>query len=107
MLVEPSAYRTNVELSLHESRQTIQDYFSTAGQRRRGINNTHGTQAGDPAAAAETIVNTILSEHPPFRLLLGKSAVDRAEQELKEQLAELQQWRSVSIAADGPPNEYK
>ena len=101
MLAEPSAFRTDFELGLTESRNIIDDYTATAGQRRRVISNIHGTQPGDPAAAAETIINTVLCDDPPFRLLLGKSAVERAEQELQEQLAELEKWRSVSITADG------
>jgi NAD(P)-dependent dehydrogenase (short-subunit alcohol dehydrogenase family) len=101
MLVEPSAFRTDFELGLNESKTTIADYADTAGLRRRSHSNIHRTQHGDPAVAAETIINTVLSDDPPFRLLLGKSAVERAERELQEQLDELVKWRSVSIAADG------
>jgi NAD(P)-dependent dehydrogenase (short-subunit alcohol dehydrogenase family) len=103
MLVEPGAFRTDFSgRSLHQSARPIADYASTAGIRRKENSNVHGTQAGDPARAAQVIINAIHSDKPPFRLVLGREASRRLEAELTGQLQELQAWREAANAADYP-----
>ena len=46
------------------------------------------------------IVETILREDAPFRLLLGSDAVSAARQTLTKRLNELEQWEAVSKQTD-------
>jgi NAD(P)-dependent dehydrogenase (short-subunit alcohol dehydrogenase family) len=78
MVVEPGAFRTDFSgRSLTQSVSAIEDYRDTAGRRRKEHDDTHGTQEGDPAAAARVLVETVRADDVPFMLLLGPDAVER------------------------------
>lgn len=101
MVVEPGAFRTNFAgRSLTQSPTAIDDYASTAGQRRIGKDLSHGTQPGDPDKGAEQMISAIENEHPPFRLLLGSDAVAFAEKTLAHRQEEYAQWREFSRCSD-------
>jgi hypothetical protein len=69
--------------------------------QRRTVPNSAGP-AGDPARAAEIIVNTVKRDNPPSHLLLGMTAVEMALDYSKRQLAEATAWENVSRSADYP-----
>lgn len=101
MVVEPGAFRTDFSgRSLTQAAAAISDYAETSGRRRIEHDHTHGTQPGDPSKGAEQIIRAIETEHPPFRLLLGSDAVELAETVLREQMAELDHWRTFSQQSD-------
>jgi len=102
-VVEPGGFRTDFAgRSLQQSRQAISDYADTAGKRRKENITTHGNQPGDPARAAQAIITAVLSDNPPFRLVLGRGAVQRIRSELEDQRRELDLWEETSNAADFP-----
>src|SRR5450756_2182158 len=69
LIVEPGPFRTDwAGRSLLESKIVIDDYASTAGERRRQTHERSGRQQGDPARAAEAIIEAISSENPPLHL---------------------------------------
>ena len=77
MIVEPGAFRTDFSgRSLQQSAEAIADYAETAGRRRKEHDTTDGTQPGDPAKAAEVIIEAALSSKPAGLLLLGQDALD-------------------------------
>ncbi len=101
MVVEPGAFRTEFAgRSLTESKVVIHDYDDTAGKRRLGRDHTHGTQPGDPAKAAELIIEAITSPEPPTHLLLGTDAVRFAQKVLSRRLDECNQWADFSARSD-------
>jgi NAD(P)-dependent dehydrogenase (short-subunit alcohol dehydrogenase family) len=103
LLVEPGPFRTDwAGRSADEAPRTIPDYDATAGARTQMIRGYSGQQPGDPKRAAATIVQTLESDHPPLRLLLGKMALDAAAAKLTAMKAEFDGWAAVSIAADYP-----
>ena len=102
-VVEPGGFRTDFAgRSLHQSARMIEAYAPTAGLRRRENITTHGRQPGDPVRAAEAIITAVTAENPPFRLILGRSAVQRIRQELDRQVSEIGIWEAVSAGADYP-----
>ncbi|MGD9805058.1 MAG: oxidoreductase [Hyphomicrobiaceae bacterium] len=102
-VVEPGGFRTDFAgRSLQQSQQAISDYADTAGKRRKENITTHGNQPGDPARAAQAIITAVLSDNPPFRLVLGRGAVQRIRSELEDQRRELDLWEETSNAADFP-----
>jgi NAD(P)-dependent dehydrogenase (short-subunit alcohol dehydrogenase family) len=75
-VVEPGAFRTDFAgRSLVQSATAIDDYAATAGKRRKENDTMHGTQAGDPAKAANAIITAVESRQPPAFLLLGPDAL--------------------------------
>jgi NAD(P)-dependent dehydrogenase (short-subunit alcohol dehydrogenase family) len=103
MLVEPSGFRTDwAGRSANESKITIDDYAKTAGAGRRGVRAMSGKQRGDPARAAQAILDAVSSSKPPHRLLLGNDAYDGAMAKLDELKKDFAPWEAVARGADFP-----
>jgi len=102
-IVEPGPFRTDwLGRSLQESKTVIEDYDSTAGERRRQGKKNNGKQVGDPVRGAEAIVKAVTSENPPLRLVLGKPALGLAEKKLEAVKKDLDTWRETTLGADFP-----
>ena len=52
--------------------------------------------------AGEAIIQVTQSENPPRHLVLGAFGIDAVTGKLKRSLAEIEQWRETSLAADFP-----
>lgn len=103
-IVEPAAFRTNWSgPSMRQSATTIDDYAATAGTRRTSTLATYGHQPGDPARAAQAIIDAVTAEQPTLRLLLGKAAYDIATAKLDSLKTTFDSWREVTLSADFPP----
>ncbi len=97
--VEPGAFRTDFSgRSLAQSSTVIADYAGTAGRRRKEHDTVHGTQAGDPAKAAQVLIAAVESAEPPAFLLLGQDALDTYRQVADAQLAEVRAWEKLSAS---------
>jgi NAD(P)-dependent dehydrogenase (short-subunit alcohol dehydrogenase family) len=100
-IVEPGPFRTEfLGGSLEKTASVLPDYEVTAGKTRAGAVQRHGTQPGDPARAADAIVQAVTSPDPPLHLLLGKFAYDRFNQKLDELRHEMDAWREVGLGTD-------
>ncbi|MGP1679135.1 MAG: oxidoreductase [Burkholderiales bacterium] len=103
LIVEPSAFRTNwAGASIKQSATRIDAYAATAGARRRQIESRSGNQAGDPARAAQAIIDAALSDAPPLRLLLGKAALNLARKKLDFMRNDFDTWEATTLGADFP-----
>jgi NAD(P)-dependent dehydrogenase (short-subunit alcohol dehydrogenase family) len=103
MVVEPGPFRTDFAgRSLQQSSGAIEAYAATAGLRRKEKSTEDGRQPGDPARAAHAIIAAIEADAPPFRLILGRSALQRIRAELDEQRREIDLWADTSLGADFP-----
>ncbi|MEI9999000.1 MAG: oxidoreductase [Verrucomicrobiota bacterium] len=99
--VEPGPFRTDfLGTSLATTGEQIADYAATAGQTRAAATTRHGAQPGDPALAADAIVQAVLSSNPPVHLPLGAFAFERANKKLDELRQEFASWRDVALATD-------
>jgi NAD(P)-dependent dehydrogenase (short-subunit alcohol dehydrogenase family) len=100
-IVEPGPFRTDfLGGSLAIARKTIADYDETAGRARAGATTRNGNQPGDPARAAQAIVNAVTSDHPPLHLLLGGFAYEQAAAKLDNLRNEFETWREVTLDTD-------
>jgi NAD(P)-dependent dehydrogenase (short-subunit alcohol dehydrogenase family) len=103
LIVEPGPFRTNwAGPSIKESATVIDAYDSTAGERRRQTAARSGNQAGDPVRAAQAIIDAALSDTPPLRLLLGKSALELARKKLDLMRHDFDTWEATTTGADFP-----
>jgi NAD(P)-dependent dehydrogenase (short-subunit alcohol dehydrogenase family) len=106
-IVEPGPFRTDwAGRSLLESRTVIEDYESTAGERRRQSRKNSGTQPGDPVRAAEAIIKIVASENPPLRLVLGKPGLGIVRKKLAAVTQELDAWEETTLGADFPESQH-
>ncbi len=103
MLVEPGPFRTDwAGRSLKQSPVFIEDYDATSGARRRQTSGYSGKQPGDPARAAEAVIEAVQSEHPPKHLVLGREGFEIVEGQLRSLLTEVDRWEATSRGADYP-----
>ncbi|SEB16596.1 oxidoreductase [Paraburkholderia sartisoli] len=106
LIVEPGPFRTNwAGPSIKESATRIADYDATAGERRKQTAARSGNQAGDPVRAAQAIIDAALSDRPPLRLLLGKTALDLARGKIDLLRGDFDAWEAATVGADFPENE--
>jgi NAD(P)-dependent dehydrogenase (short-subunit alcohol dehydrogenase family) len=98
-IVEPGAFRTDFNgRSLSVPEQQIDDYAETTGKFLEWLKQIDGKQPGDPEKAARAMIQAVESNEPPLRLASGEDAVNAIEQKLQSVKAELDEWRSVSLA---------
>ena len=101
MLIEPGGFRTDFAgRSRAQSARTIDDYEASVGANRRILRQHAGQEAGDPARAAQAILQLADMAEPPLRLLLGADALGYATRKLQQQLAEIDAWRPLSHSTD-------
>ncbi|APA89614.1 SDR family NAD(P)-dependent oxidoreductase (plasmid) [Paraburkholderia sprentiae WSM5005] len=100
-VVEPGGFRTNFAGgSLKWSEVESPIYTETVGKMRRHMSSYHGTQAGDPAKAADAIVRAVCADAPPLRLALGPDAVDVVRKKLSSVQNDLEAWLDVSSSTN-------
>ncbi|MFK4086918.1 oxidoreductase [Kribbella sp. NPDC020789] len=99
-IVEPGAFRTDWGGSSMTIAANHPDYDETVGAMNRFRVESDGKQAGDPAKAAQAILQVVAADNPPVRLLLGSDALTRAQQGADERAAETAAWAHLSTSTD-------
>lgn len=96
LIVEPGAFRTGLfRADAAYLSEAMPEYADTVGPTRDYVTSGHGTQAGDPAKAAQAILTALDAEEPPLRLVLGEDAIGNIRTRLGALGAELEQWEDV------------
>jgi NAD(P)-dependent dehydrogenase (short-subunit alcohol dehydrogenase family) len=101
-IVEPGAFRTEWGTTSMTAAPVKPDYEQTVGEANRHREATAASWPGDPARAAQIILDVVQSEQPPLRLLLGAGAVESARVASQRRAAEAEAWALVSASADFP-----
>jgi NAD(P)-dependent dehydrogenase (short-subunit alcohol dehydrogenase family) len=102
LIVEPGAFRTGFfGRSMATPAHRVSHYKLVDATLSYAAAND-GTQAGDPARAATTIVDTLDRDDPPQRLVLGAGACEIIETALRARLAEAGEQRELALAACFP-----
>jgi NAD(P)-dependent dehydrogenase (short-subunit alcohol dehydrogenase family) len=100
MVVEPSGFATDWAGSSMTVHDIPADYDTTIGAVHRQIRANSAGAAGDPARAAEIIVQAVKRHNPPSHLLVGVNAVEMALAYSRHQIDEATAWQTVSRSAD-------
>ncbi|WGD49091.1 oxidoreductase [Bradyrhizobium sp. CB1650] len=100
-IVEPAPFRTRF-LSNESAKwsRPMDDYDASVGQVRRTLRQIDGKQPGDPARAAQAIIEVVEAENPPLRLPLGQIALDHIRAMLDAEARELETWAHLSATTD-------
>lgn len=99
--VEPGAFRTDwAGRSMRRAPRAIPDYdgvFDPIRERRlQGV----GGQPGDPARAAEAILQVVEADEPPAHLLLGTDALRIVREGRAVVDRDFEAWRELSASTD-------
>jgi NAD(P)-dependent dehydrogenase (short-subunit alcohol dehydrogenase family) len=101
LIVEPGLFRTDFMGRSVSIASANPAYAGTSAAANRDfLLSVNGKQPGDPAAAVRIVLETLAAEKPPLRLLLGRSAIDRALNRIDAVREAIVAWRSVSESAE-------
>jgi NAD(P)-dependent dehydrogenase (short-subunit alcohol dehydrogenase family) len=100
MVVEPSGFRTDWAGSSMTIRDIPEAYAPTVGVMNNRVRQSTEGPAGDPARAAEILVQIAKRRHLPYHLPLGVNAIEGSIRLDEHLLAEDRTWSAVSRSAD-------
>lgn len=101
MLAEPGPFRTRFSgSSMRLSPVQIEDYQATVGAFQSILPHYSGTEPGDPAAAARIIVDVLRRPTLPFRLPLGRMALQIATGKSIQLNEQAEECRTLAPQAD-------
>jgi len=101
-IVEPGGFRTDFAGSSTTLEEGRPEYDSVVGATARMQRVYDKRQPGDPARAAQAILQVAAMDHPPLRLPLGSDAIQVIEQADDKKREELERWRGLSLSTDFP-----
>jgi NAD(P)-dependent dehydrogenase (short-subunit alcohol dehydrogenase family) len=97
----PGSFRTDwAGRSMVRSGRSIADYDSLFDPIRQAREDKSGRQAGDPAKAAQALLDIVDAAHPPVHLLLGSDALKLVRDKLDALSAEISNWQSLTLSTD-------
>ncbi len=101
--VAPGSFRTEwAGASMVRSPLQIADYEPIIAPLRAARQAASGNQLGDPARAAEVLLELIAMDNPPVHLLLGSDALRLVGEDRARFDAEVAEWAPLSARTDFP-----
>ncbi len=99
LIVEPGAFRTGFGGAGMQRSPALGDvYAETVGPTRRAVDQMDGSQPGDPAKAAATILRALDADDAPLHLALGTDALEAIRAAQDRRRADLESWEALSRA---------
>lgn len=93
-LVEPGAFRTAFAGADNmRPAQRVEAYRPVVAPFETYLENSAGKQMGDPAKAAQCMLEAVASEAPPVRLMLGRDAYAIWDNTIARRIADIDAWR--------------
>jgi NAD(P)-dependent dehydrogenase (short-subunit alcohol dehydrogenase family) len=103
--IEPGGFRTDwAGRSMVRAARSIPDYDALIEPIRKRRMELSGWQVGDPAKAAQAMLQVAMSDNPPAHLLLGSDAVRLVDEKMQSLQAEFAAWKSLSLSTDVATN---
>lgn len=99
-IIEPGGFRTDFAGKSAIIKESLADYENTVGRTAQFQHDYNGKQPGDPAKAANIMIQITHMEQPPLQLLLGSDAVNAVEQNDLAKIEADKKWRHLSTSAD-------
>lgn len=100
-IVEPSGFRTEWDGSSMVRAQPIAAYDEVLARARTALSGTdRRVQPGDPARAAQVLLQLVDAAEPPLRLPLGNMSVDVSARTYQARMEASAAWADVSRSAD-------
>jgi NAD(P)-dependent dehydrogenase (short-subunit alcohol dehydrogenase family) len=97
-VVAPGQFRTEFMNSIQYVKNRIDVYG--VDEARRMWSDFSGKQQGDPDKLVNILVKISGMEQPPLHLLLGPDTYDLLTQKRKEEAAEFEKWKDITLSTD-------
>ncbi|WP_434445487.1 oxidoreductase [Lentzea sp. E54] len=102
-IIEPGSFRTSwAGGSMVRSERSIPDYDELFDPIRAARQAASGRQLGDPAKAAEAVLQVVEADEPPVHLLLGSDALRLVGNGRAAVTADIERWEELSRSTDFP-----
>jgi len=99
--IAPGQFRTDwAGRSMIRTGRSIADYDSLMDPIRKARQDKSGKQPGDPARAAQVLLQIVEAENPPTHLLLGDDALRFVREKLQGLNSEFARWENVTRSTD-------
>ena len=99
--VAPGSFRTDwAGRSMVRSDRTVQDYDTLFDPIRKARLAKSGAQSGDPAKAAQAILEIVAAPNPPAYLLLGNDALQLVRAKLSAMSRAIDAWETLTRSTD-------
>lgn len=93
----PGQFRTDwAGRSMDRTPRQLADYDAVMDPIRTARQAKSGNQPGDPAKAAQALLELVDADNPPVRLFLGEDALGLVEQKLDGMRGEISAWEELS-----------
>ena len=97
----PGQFRTDwAGRSMVRAERSIADYDTVMDPIRAARQAKSGNQPGDPAKAAQALLELVATDNPPVRLFLGADALKVVEAKIEAMKAEIAAWEATSRSTD-------
>ncbi|MCL6219368.1 SDR family NAD(P)-dependent oxidoreductase [Zunongwangia pacifica] len=97
-VVAPGQFRTEFMNSINYVKNRIEVYGVDEAEKM--WNQYSGQQQGDPEKLVNILVRITEMTQPPLHLLLGPDTYELVRQKRKEENAEFEQWKSLTLSTD-------
>ena len=99
--IAPGQFRTDwAGRSMIRTERTISDYDKLMDPVRQARQVKSGNQPGDPAKAAQVLLQIVEASNPPTHLLLGNDALKFVREKLQSLNSEFAAWENVTRSTD-------
>ncbi len=99
-IIEPGPFRTNFAgRSLNQAAKVIADYNETSGAFREKLLSVHNKQEGDPAKAADLILEHVNSKDSTLRLPLGSIPLKTIGMKIESLKSDLETNKETALKA--------
>jgi NAD(P)-dependent dehydrogenase (short-subunit alcohol dehydrogenase family) len=99
--VAPGGFRTDwAGRSMTRIARSIPDYDAVFEPARKRRQEMSGKQVGDPAKAAQAMLELAAMDNPPYHLLLGSDAVKFVREKLGALTADINGHEKLSLSTD-------
>ena len=97
----PGSFRTDwAGRSMVRTGRSIADYGEMFDPVRKAREEKSGKQTGDPAKAAQVLLQLVAMDDPPVHLLLGTDALKLVREKLAGTEAEIAAWEEMTRSTD-------
>ncbi|WP_420152532.1 oxidoreductase [Siphonobacter sp.] len=103
--VEPGGFRTDWAGASMTYATPVEGYETSVGQRAEYFASGQYIPMGDPAKAAQVLIDLVNHPEPPIHLILGSEAASILQEADARRKAEFEAWLPVSVSTDHDDSE--